>query len=154
MEHGSSIAMFELLEHFPLTAFMSLVVILLVALSFNTQAEAVAYTLSAMTTVGFDDSGDEKDPPKMVTVFWGVLMGLITIVLLYTGGEKALQALQTSVVVCGFPIIFLQILMAYSHFKCMTNCKQYDLVGTFDDDRYKDIVADQTFEEEFQKNKR
>ena len=70
-------------------------------------------------------------------------MGLITIILLYTGGEKAFEALQTSVVVCGLPIIFLQVIMAVAHIKCMKECKKYDEVGTFDHPAYKDIVSDQ-----------
>ena len=143
MEFGSEIAVFELLSHYPFATFMCCVTILLVALSFNTQAEAVSYTLSAMTTVGFDKSGNEKDPPKIITVFWSLLMAAITIILLYTGGEQSLQALQTSVVVCALPIIFLQILMAFSYYKCMKKAKDYDIVGTFDDPAYQDIVADQ-----------
>jgi glycine betaine transporter len=142
-KYGSNIAMFELLRQYPAATFMSVLTFVLILISFNTQAEAVAYTLSSMTTVGFDESGDEKDPPKFTTVFWGGLLGLVTIILLYTGGEESMKALQTSVVVCGLPIIFLLVLMAFSYVKCMRHCKEYDIVGTFDDPRYKDIAADQ-----------
>ena len=138
-EFGSGIAMFELLSNYPAATFTCIATIILVALSFNTQAEAVSYTLSAMTTVGFDKSGNENEPPKIVTAFWGILMAVITIVLLYTGGENSMKALETSVVVCGLPIIFLQVLMAASYVKCMKKCKEYDVVGTFDEDEYKDI---------------
>lgn len=144
MEFGSEIAVFELLSHYPFATATCILTIVLVALSFNTQAEAVAYTLAAMTTVGFDKSGNEKDPPKTVIVFWSLLMAAITIVLLYTGGETSMLALQTSVVVCALPIIFLQVLMAYSYFKCMKQCKKYDIVGTFDDPQYQDIIKEQT----------
>ena len=142
-EEGSAIALFALLKNYPLFSFMSVFALILVGISFNTQAEAVCLTLSTMTTVGYDASGNEKAPPKPMIIFWGVLMGLITIILLYTGGEQAFKALQTSVVVCGLPIIFLQVIMAGAYVKCMKNCKQYDKVGTFDHPAYKDIVADQ-----------
>lgn len=79
----------------------------------------------------------------MMVIFWGVLMGAITIILLYTGGEQAFQALQSSVVVFGLPIVILQVIMAASYVKCMKHCKKWDKVGTFDDPKYKDIVADQ-----------
>lgn len=143
IEFGSEIAMFELLSHYPFTTLTCITTMVLVGLSFNTQAEAVAYTLAAMTTVGFDSAGNENDPPKIVIVFWGIIMAAITIILLYTGGKNSMLALQTSVVFCGLPIIFLQVLMAYSYYKCMKQCKKYDIVGTFDDPQYKDIVADQ-----------
>lgn len=142
-ESGTSIAMFALLENLPFKILTSIIVLILVALSFNTQAEAVSVTLAAMTTVGFDESGNEKEPPKMMVIFWGVLMGLITIILLYAGGEQAFQALQSSVVIFGLPIVILQVIMAASYVKCMKHCKKWDVVGTFDDPKYKDIVADQ-----------
>lgn len=143
VENGSSIAMFALLENLPFKTITSIIVLILVALSFNTQAEAVSVTLAAMTTVGFDDSGNEKEPPKMMIIFWGVLMGAITIILLYAGGEQAFQALQSSVVVFGLPIVILQVVMAFAYVKCMLQCKKWDKVGTFDHPEYKDIVADQ-----------
>ena len=145
-EKGSAFAMYAMLENYPMPIFMSAVVLILVAISFNTQAEAVCITLSAMSTVGFDEAGNEKEPPKPMIIFWGVIMAAITIVLLYTGGTSAFQALQTSVVVCGLPIIFLQVLMAFAYVKCMSKCKDYDLVGTFDDPRYQDIIQDQLME--------
>ncbi len=141
--NGSSIAMFALLENLPFKIITSIIVLVLVALSFNTQAEAVSVTLAAMTTVGFDESGNEKEPPKMMIIFWGVLMGAITIILLYAGGEQAFQALQSSVVIFGLPIVILQLVMAVAYVKCMRECKKWDQVGTFDDSKYKDIVADQ-----------
>lgn len=143
MEYGSEIAMFELLSNYPFTTFMSLVTIVLVGLSFNTQAEAVAYTLAAMTTVGFDKSGNENDPPKIVIIFWGTIMAAITVILLYSGGKNSMLALQTSVIICALPVIFLQVLMAFSYYKCMRECKKFDIVGTFNDPQYKDIAADQ-----------
>lgn len=141
MELGSEYAVFELLSHYPLAAITAVLFLILVALNFNTQAEAVAYTLSSMTTVGFDKEGNEKEPPKAVTVFWGVGMGLLTLILLYTGGEASFQALQTSVVVCGLPIIVLQIVMAYAYCKGMKRCRELDKVGTFDDPEMDKLIA-------------
>lgn len=133
MELGNEYAIFELLSHYPMAFVTGILFLILVALNFNTQAEAVAYTLSSMTTVGFDKDGNEKEPPKTVTVFWGVGMGLLTLILLYTGGEQSFQALQTSVVVCGLPIILLQIWMAYAYWKGMRKVKELDKVGSFDE---------------------
>jgi len=149
-KYGSNIAMFELLRQYPAATFMSVLTLVLILISFNTQAEAVAYTLSSMTTVGFDESGEEKDTPKVTTIFWGSLLALVTIILFYTGGEASMRALQTSVVVCGLPIVFLLVIMAFSYVKCMRNCKKYDIVGTFDDPLYRDIVADQIEDETVQ----
>ncbi len=125
-----------MLHELPVPIISSIVLLVLIALSFNTQAEAVAYTLSAMTTVGFDKEGNEKEPPKAVTIFWGVAMAVFTLIMLYTGGEDSLKAVETSVVVVGLPIVFLQIIMAYSYYKGMKKLKDLDKVGTFDDPKY------------------
>ncbi len=143
LKYGSEIAVYELLSHYPMATFTAGIAILLAALSFNTTAEAIAYTLSAMTTVGFDEKGEEKEPPKSVTVFWGFGMAFLTIILLSTGGKESMQALQTSVVVCGLPIIIIELFMVVAYFKCMQSCREYDKVGTFDDPLYQDIVIDQ-----------
>lgn len=141
-ESGTPVGMFALLQQYPLAMLTSVVAIILVAMSFNTQAEAVCVTLAALTSVGFDESGNEKDPPKPIVIFWGLALSSIALILLYAGGEQALGALQSAIVVCALPIVILQVVMAYSYFKCMMNCEKYDKVGTFDDARYKSIVAD------------
>jgi glycine betaine transporter len=59
-------------------------------------------------------------------IFWGVLMGLLSWILLVTGGASALQ---TSVIVCGLPILVLQIAMAVGYIKAMRDLKTYDRVN-------------------------
>ncbi len=141
-QYGTEIAVYELLRQYPMAFFTSGVAILLAGLSFNTTAEAIAFTLAAMTTVGFDEKGEEKDPPKSIIIFWGVGMALLTMILLIAGGEQSMQALQTSVIVCGLPIIIIELVMCASYFKCMQNCRDYDIVGTFDDPLYMDIARE------------
>ncbi|PAB60483.1 BCCT family transporter [Anaeromicrobium sediminis] len=127
-EYGVEVALFALFQKMPFATVTCIVGLLVVAASFITQAEAVSLTLSTMTTVGFDAAGEEKNPPKIMTMFWGLLMGAIALILLLTGGSKALQ---TSVIVCGLPIIVLQIVMSVAHVKAMINAKDLDKVGTF-----------------------
>ncbi len=142
VEQGTQISVFALLEQYPFFLLTALVLLLLVALSFNTQAEASAITLAIMTTVGYDRAGNEQEPPKVVVIFWGSLIAALTIILLYTGGENAYNALQTAVIVAGLPIMILQLFMAYGYYKAMRRCKKYDIVGTFDDPDYKYIAVD------------
>ncbi|SHJ27399.1 glycine betaine transporter [Dethiosulfatibacter aminovorans DSM 17477] len=137
-QFGAEVALFAFLKELPLAGITSVVGLLVVAASFITQAEAVSLTLSTMTTVGFDDAGNEQNPPRPVTIFWGVLMGAIALILLLTGGAKALQ---TSVIVCGLPIIVLQLVMAGAHVKAMINAKDYDQVGTFDENNQEQYIS-------------
>ena len=65
-----------------------------------------------------------KGAPKYLIVFWGVLIGAIAFVLLYSGG---LEALQTSSIVCGLPILILLLFMVVSFIKSMKYRSQYDL---------------------------
>ncbi len=140
IEHGTQVSVFALLKQYPFFGFTSVLLLLLVALSFNTQAEASAITLAIMTTVGFDKFGNEQDPPKSIVIFWGSLIAALTIILLYTGGENAYNALQTAVIVAGLPIMILQLFMAYGYYKAMKRCAKYDIVGTFKHPAYKYIA--------------
>ncbi len=146
MEIGSEFAIYELFKNYPVPLFSSSLALLVIATSYSTTAEAWSYTLAAMTTVGFDEQGNEKEPPKSVIAFWGFSIAAITIVLLYTGGKSSLQALQTSALIAGLPIIVIELFMALGYVKSMQNIRKYDIVGTIDDPLYRYIAREQDLE--------
>lgn len=81
---------------------------------------------ASMTTKGFGESKEDREPPAAMKIFWGVVMGMLSWVLLVSGGASALQ---TSVIVCGLPILVLQIVMAIGFVKAMRNLNKYDVVN-------------------------
>ncbi len=125
-EHGNEVSLFALFQNFPLPSLTMILGMLAVAVSFITLADSMTSTIAAMTTKGFGDSKEDKEPPAFMKIFWGVLMGAFSWILLVTGGASALQ---TSVIVCGLPILILQLFMVAGYIKAMGNLKEYDKVS-------------------------
>lgn len=97
-----SMALFALLETFPLgkvTAFASIIVIVLFFVTSSDSGSLVIDVLS---------SGGHTDPPVIQRIFWAVLEGIVAAVLLVGGG---LAALQTAAITTGFPFAIVVLLM-------------------------------------------
>ena len=88
-------ALFDVLEAFPLTGFVSLVGVLLLVSFFVTSSD------SGSLVVGHLTSGGKLDSPKPQRVFWAVMEGAVAVVLLLGGG---LSALQTAAVATGLAV--------------------------------------------------
>jgi glycine betaine transporter len=104
-ESGMETALFYLLEHFPLGAFMSGLAIFLICTFFVTSADSATFVLAMQTTNG------SLNPPNSVKFIWGVIQSATAAILLWTGG---LQALQTASIITAFPFVIIMILMVYS----------------------------------------
>ena len=126
-EHGNEVSLFALFQHFPFSGLTMVLGMLAVAISFITLADSMTSTIAAMTTKGYGDGSGEKEPPALMKIFWGILMGAFSWILLVTGGASALQ---TSVIVCGLPILFLQLAMVAGFIKAMRNLPEYDRVNS------------------------
>lgn len=123
---GIEVALFALFKELPLSFITIILGCFCVAISFITLADSMTSTIASMTTKGFGETREDKEAPAPMKIFWGVVMGLLSYVLLISGG---IGALQTSVIVCGLPILVLQLIMAYAYIKAMMNLKEYDLVN-------------------------
>lgn len=91
-------AFFATLEYFPLAGVTTAIAIFLVLLFFISGADANTYALSMMTTDG------ALLPPRSVLILWGVLTGVIAVVLMFAGG---LNALQNTVIVASLPFLVI-----------------------------------------------
>ena len=72
----------------------------------------------------YADTTGETKPPKILCVFWGVLIAAVSYMLLYSGGR---DAIETVVVICGLPTGVFMLVMMISHVKAMRHHKEYDL---------------------------
>lgn len=95
-------ALFEVLETYPLTAVTSLAVVILAAVFFVSGADAGAIVLNTFSSHG------DPDPKKWLTVAWGVLIGLVALMLLLVGG---LDALQWGAIVVASPFVLILVAM-------------------------------------------
>jgi glycine betaine transporter len=105
---GKEIALFSLLDHFPLGAVMSTLAIFLVAIFFITSADSATFVLGTFTTRG------ELNPPNPIKFVWGVVQSTAAAVLLLSGG---LKGLQTAAIIVAFPFAIVMIVMVVSLFR-------------------------------------
>ncbi|MDT8450443.1 MAG: BCCT family transporter [Wenzhouxiangellaceae bacterium] len=100
----SSLALFQMLSHLPLTAITSFLSICLVLVFFITSSDSGSLVIDSIT------SGGKTDAPIPQRIFWATTEGVVAAVLLGVGGSAALQALQAGAVSTGLP--FTLVLMA------------------------------------------
>ncbi len=108
-----ALGFFALLQEFPLSSLLVAVATFSVAIFFITSSDSGTYVNGMLT------SGGNPNPPVFLRITWGVLEGAIAAVLLYTGGEAALDSLQTASVVGGFPFMIIMALMLYCLIKAL-----------------------------------
>lgn len=104
----SSLALFQMLEHLPLTAIMSLLAVGLVLVFFITSSDSGSLVIDSIT------SGGKTDAPQSQRLFWATIEGIIAGVLLAVGGAAALGALQSAAVSAGLPFVIVLLVMCVS----------------------------------------
>ena len=111
-EFGQTVAMFAMLEQFPLGAISGLLATLLVITFFVTSSDSGSLVIDHLT------SGGKHDVPKVQRIFWAVTEGAVAAVLLIGGG---LNALQTAAIATGFPFAVILVLMCYTVYQGLSN---------------------------------
>ncbi|WP_270181721.1 glycine betaine uptake BCCT transporter [Alkalihalobacillus sp. CinArs1] len=107
-DQGMEVALFAVLEQFPLGTFMSIIAILLISTFFITSADSATFVLGMQTTNG------SLNPSTGVKLTWGVIQSSAAAVLLWSGG---LGALQTASIIAAFPFAIIIIGMIISLLK-------------------------------------
>ena len=104
----STLALFQMLTHLPLTSITSFLAICLVLVFFVTSSDSGSLVIDSIT------SGGKTTAPVTQRVFWATAEGVIAAVLLTVGGSAALQALQAGAVSMGLPFTFVLLAMCVS----------------------------------------
>lgn len=94
VQEDASVALFQFLDHFPLSAVLSGLAIIMVMVFFVTSADSGAMVLNMLSSNGRDDT------PVLRRIFWMAMIGLSAMVLLLAGG---LSALQTAAIASALP---------------------------------------------------
>ena len=98
-------AIFKLMESYPLTSAVNLLIVVMIVLWFVTSSDSASFVIDMLT------SGGDTNPPKIQRLFWAGTEGVIAAVLLTAGGLSALQAAS---IVSGFPFAIVIVVMMYS----------------------------------------
>jgi len=103
-------ALFETLAHLPLYGLLALLANLLIASFFITSADSATLVISRFSTGGHG-GGPESAEGRLLIVFWGLLLGGLAMVLIWSGG---LKALQTASIIGAFPFVFVMFFLLIS----------------------------------------
>lgn len=101
-DYGSAI--FKLIEYYPLTKPLTLVIVVMIMLWFVTSSDSASFVIDMLT------AGGDTNPPKIQRLFWALSQGVIAAVLLVAGGLSALQAVA---IIAGFPFAIVVFVMMY-----------------------------------------
>ncbi|MDX8045807.1 BCCT family transporter [Gracilibacillus sp. S3-1-1] len=104
-QSGTEVALFTVLDSFPLSTVMSVLAVLLISTFFITSADSATFVLGMQTTNG------QLNPNIKIKVIWGVIQSGIAAVLLWQGG---LKALQTASILVAFPFAIIMIMVIIS----------------------------------------
>lgn len=105
---AQELKLFQMVEAFPLSGFISLIGIVLVLVFFITSSDSGSLVVDTIT------SGGKSDAPMAQRVFWCSFEGIVAAVLLLVGGAEALGALQAMTVSTGLPFTIVLLAMCYS----------------------------------------
>lgn len=113
VDSGLETTLFGTLRAYPLATVTVVLAVFLIAIFFVTGAD------SASIVMGMLSQGGDEEPRRSLVVFWGVATGAVATVLLVTGGEDGLGALQTGVIIIGFPFLMVLIALCVSLWKAL-----------------------------------
>jgi choline/glycine/proline betaine transport protein len=103
-------ALFSLLEHFPLSFFSILFVVIAGIIFFVTSSD------SGSLVIDFITSGGREKTDVWLRIFWALAEGVVAATLVFGGG---LIALQTGSLVTGLPVCVLMLVLCYSILKAL-----------------------------------
>ena len=110
LDAGVETTLFGTLRSFPLATVTVSLAVFLIAIFFITGADSASIVMGMLSQRG------HEEPNRLMVIFWGVSTGAIAAVLLFANG---LSALQTGVIIVGFPFLIILIGLCVSLWKSL-----------------------------------
>ena len=114
-EKGTESALFAIISHLPAPRFMSALSLVLVTTFFVTSADSSTLGLSQLTT------GGRIEPVKEIRLFWGITLGVISLLVTIIGG---VHGLQTASIITGGPFAIIMVFMIWAMIKEFSGSKE------------------------------
>lgn len=108
--------MFEFFNYLPWSNVLSVLAIVIVIIFFVTSADSGILVMNTIAT------RNAKHSPKWQTIFWGVLLALLALMLLNAGG---LQSLQIMTLITALPFSVIMVLFAVALLKALIIDQNY-----------------------------
>jgi len=100
--------LFGMLDRLPLAGLSSLLVMALVAIFFVSGADAASMVMGTLSQSG------SLFPSRWAVAFWGLTTGAVAVLMLWAGGNDALNGLQTMTIIVAAPFVVVMIGMCVS----------------------------------------
>lgn len=104
-EFGLEVSMYALLQNLPISNITIPMGIVALGISFVTLADSMTSTIAVITT----KDTRAAEPPAGIKIFWGLLIGGITMLCLLVSGTIGTKALQTMSIAYALPIFILEL---------------------------------------------
>lgn len=108
---GSENVLFSMFSELPLNQITPFILMFVLAIFFITSADSSSLVMATMSSKG------DPNPKKYLSVFWGLCMMGIAIVMLLAGGEDTLAALQNLTILIAIPFSVVLLLMMVAFLK-------------------------------------
>ena len=115
--HQPDILLFAFFESFPMAKAICVMAIAMIAIFFVTSADSGILVMNSISTANNPHS------PKWQNVFWGILMAVITMALIYAGG---LQSLQSMTLVSALPFGLIMLVLCFCLLKALRTDELYN----------------------------
>lgn len=133
-----------LLSHMPLPKLTIPLAAFCAFIGFVTLAQAIIAAIASITT----KHSREMDAPISVTLFWGVIMTVVTIILLGAVAKTGLSALQAAAVAFGLVVMVITVFVMMGYFKMATGEVDKILESTPEGKKTYEIIAKMETESE------
>lgn len=111
--------LFDLLHQFPGGKVAGVLAVILLATFFITSAD------SASTVMGSMSQGGQTDANKFISAGWGLLVALIGMTMLVTGGDDILSNLQNITIIAASPFLVVIFVLMFALLKDLRNDEIY-----------------------------
>ncbi|GGI42020.1 glycine betaine uptake BCCT transporter [Mammaliicoccus stepanovicii] len=111
--------LFGVFNELPMGAVLSVIALALICTFFITSADSATFVLGMQTTYG------SLEPSGRVKIVWGIAQSLIAFILLLSGGDTGLGALQSAAIISAFPFSFIIIMMIVAFYKDANQERKY-----------------------------
>lgn len=111
IDFGPETQLYAIFNEMPFSVPLSILAIILVISFFITSADSATFVLGMQTSDG------SLRPSSSIKIVWGVALSAIAYILLLSGGETGLEALQSAAIIAALPFSFVIIMMMFSFYK-------------------------------------
>ncbi|MGL4606592.1 MAG: BCCT family transporter [Eubacteriaceae bacterium] len=133
---GAEAFMMKLFEFLPGTEIIRIIMLVLIGLSFVTLADSMTSTIAQMSMK--QQSSEVKEAPLFMKVFWGVLIGSVSLLFVITGGINGIKIVKT---IAGYPMLFVELAMLIGFLKYFLSGRNKNDEITYAADLERQLVA-------------